>query len=171
MIGCEGIQPPELDTQAPNTPCNRTGECNAEGVCSVQVPSFCRLDETPDAKFYCGDGLENGERYCEYFVEPPNDGRTRCIDFCQSLGMTICDQSAGEQPGARFSALAWLAGVAAPDDGGSRAGSPAAGSGSEPCSGVLLSGPSPSPLVGPATLDTPAACAASGSVTGEASGS
>lgn len=97
MIGCEGIQPPELDTQAAGTECNRTGECNPDGVCSVQVPAFCRLDDTPDAKFYCGDGLENGLQYCEYFVEPPNDGRTRCIDFCQSLGMTICDQSAGEQ--------------------------------------------------------------------------
>jgi hypothetical protein len=101
MEGCEGIQPPETNNLPAGTECNRIGICRPNGnggsECTVQVPAFCRLDDTPDAKFFCENGLENGRRYCEYFVEPPNDGRTRCVDFCQSLDMVICDQNAGEQ--------------------------------------------------------------------------
>jgi hypothetical protein len=101
MIGCQGNQAPTIQYQPIGASCNRTGSCeagpNGSARCSLQVPIFCRLGENPAARFFCESGTEDTKQYCEYFVSPPNGGRTRCIDFCQSLDMEVCDTNQGEQ--------------------------------------------------------------------------
>ncbi|MGC6417803.1 MAG: hypothetical protein ACON3Z_11840 [Bradymonadia bacterium] len=100
IVGCQGMQTPTLQFQPIGTPCNRGGECEADGNggarCSLRIPSACRPEGSPAAKIFCESGTEYNKTYCEFFVEPPNGGRTRCVDFCADLGLEICDSSQGQ---------------------------------------------------------------------------
>ena len=107
MSGCVGNTPPSIQQRGNlGSPCNGAGVCQERAdtlvaECSVQIPGLCNFDGIDAVKFFCpndgsgeaGYGESGGRNYCTYFVAPPNNGRTRCVDFCDSLNMDICDQS------------------------------------------------------------------------------
>ena len=107
LSGCVGNTPPSIQQRGSlGSPCNGAGVCQERpdtlvAECSVQIPGLCNFDGIDAVKFFCpndgsgeaGYGESGGRNYCTYFVAPPNNGRTRCVDFCESLNMDICDQS------------------------------------------------------------------------------
>tara|TARA_B100001093_G_scaffold515537_1_gene592087 strand:+ start:159 stop:1088 length:930 start_codon:yes stop_codon:yes gene_type:complete len=97
IVGCEGNLTPTREFKAIGSPCNGRGSCEADGNggarCSIQLPSACRFDEANSpVRFFCESGQQDGTNrtFCEYFVAPPNGGRTRCVDFCAMLGLESC---------------------------------------------------------------------------------
>ena len=104
LSGCSGSTPPtvEQDGNLGET-CNGTGVCQARNdnliaECTVSIPARCNFGQASDARFFCenGAGVSGNRNYCTYFVAPQDGSSTRCIDFCQSLGLDICDQSVEE---------------------------------------------------------------------------
>ena len=99
MDGCTGQTPPRIESLPEGRPCNRSGECQGLGEsarCSVQVPSYCPLEDAPDAMLFCDTGMDEGQRYCEYYVQPPFGGTT-CESFCADLSLESCDQMNGNR--------------------------------------------------------------------------
>ena len=99
MDGCTGQTPPRIESLPEGRTCNRSGECQGLGEsarCSVQVPSYCPLEDAPDAMLFCDTGMDEGQRYCEYYVQPPFGGTT-CESFCADLSLESCDQMNGNR--------------------------------------------------------------------------
>lgn len=85
MEGCVGEEPPQV-MQAPNgTACGDEGEgtCN-NGVCEIDDP--CAINN-PFAGEFCGQGDDNGNPWCEWYVDGPGNNDYSCHDFCSSIGM------------------------------------------------------------------------------------
>ncbi len=97
IVGCEGNLTPTLQFSAIGSQCNGRGTCEGDGNggarCSLQIPSACRFEADLPVRFFCESGQQEGTNrtFCEYFVAPPNGGRTRCVDFCANLGLDSCE--------------------------------------------------------------------------------
>jgi hypothetical protein len=102
MAGCSGTTPGFIHLRlALDEMCNLLGVCqpradNLLAECSVQIPARCNYAQATDARLYCGAGVSGGQDWCEYFVSPSDGSSRRCVDFCEGLGMEICDQTQEE---------------------------------------------------------------------------
>lgn len=104
ISGCFGNTPPSIQQSLSlGETCNGNGTCQARNdrfvaECSVQIPAYCNFSQATDARFFCenGAGVSGNQNYCTYFVAPRDGSSRRCIDFCESLGLEICDQTVQE---------------------------------------------------------------------------
>ena len=102
--GCSGNIAPSIEQSVSlGDACNGSGVCQARNdrliaECSIQIPGYCNFGQATNARFFCeqGAGQSAGQNYCTYFVAPPDGSSTRCVDFCSSLGLEICDQTVQE---------------------------------------------------------------------------
>ncbi len=88
FTGCEGLAAPQPQGAA-GQPCNGVGTCQPDGTCSA--PAGC--ERFADAHTLCGAGTENGQGYCDVFIQV---GRTSCADYCPRWG-GVCLQAWGER--------------------------------------------------------------------------